>query len=224
MMRQRKGNKILIYFFLLCLFGSINNINFSKLKIKNIIDIKVLGLGNSNDLVLLENIKKLNLDNIFFINAKEIKNLINSNSLVENYQIFKRYPYSIDIKIEKTKFLARINNNKKIFLVGSNGKLSENNFYEDQLPFIFGKPEIEEFLNFKKIIDKSKLSYKDIKNLYFFSSKRWDLELKNNIIIKLSKNYIEDSLDLAFEFLNHQNFEDIKIIDTRIKNQIILNG
>lgn len=171
MMRQRKGNKILIYFFLLCLFGSINNINFSKLKIKNIIDIKVLGLGNSNDLVLLENIKKLNLDNIFFINAKEIKNLINSNSLVENYQIFKRYPYSIDIKIEKTKFLARINNNKKIFLVGSNGKLSENNFYEDQLPFIFGKPEIEEFLNFKKIIDKSKLSYKDIKNLYFFHPK-----------------------------------------------------
>ncbi len=223
-MHQRKGSKVLIYFFLLCLFGSINNINFSKLKINNTIDIKVLGLGNSDDLVLLENFKKLNLDNIFFINDEQIKNLIDSNSLVENYKIFKKYPSSLDVKIERTKFLARINNNKKIFLVGSNGKLSENSFYNDHLPFIFGKPKIEEFLKFKKIIDKSKLSYRDIKNLYFFSSKRWDLELKNNIIIKLSKNYAEDSLDLAFEFLNNQNFKDIKIIDTRIRNQIILNG
>ena len=223
-MHQRKGSKVLIYFFLLCLFGSINNINFSKLKINNTIDIKVLGLGNSDDLVLLENFKKLNLDNIFFINDEQIKNLIDSNSLVENYKIFKKYPSSLDVKIERTKFLARINNNKKIYLVGSNGKLTESNFYDNELPFIFGKPKIEEFLKFKKIIDKSKLSYRDIKNLYFFSSKRWDLELKNNIIIKLSKNYAEDSLDLAFEFLNNQNFKDIKIIDTRIRNQIILNG
>ena len=223
-MRQRKGKKVLIYFFLLCLFGSITNIDFNKLRILNISDIYVLGLGNENNLILLENIKRLKLDNIFYINDNDLKNLINSNSLVENYQIFKRYPSSIEIKIEKTKFLARINHNNKIFLVGSNGKLSKNNFYDDQLPFIFGKPGIEEFLNFKKIIDKSKLSYQDIKNLYFFSSKRWDLELKNNIIIKLSNNYIEDSLDLVSDFLNNENFEDIKIIDIRIKDQIILNG
>ena len=223
-MRQRKGKKVLIYFFLLCLFGSITNIDFNKLRIPNISNIYVLGLGNENNLILLENIKRLKLDNIFYTNDNDLKNLINSNSLIESYQIFKRYPSSIEIKIKKTKFLARINHNNKIFLVGSNGKLSKNNFYDGQLPFIFGKPGIEEFLNFKRIIDKSKLSYQDIKNLYFFSSKRWDLELKNNIIIKLSNNYIEDSLDLASDFLNNKNFEDIKIIDTRIKDQIILNG
>ena len=223
-MHQRKSKKILIYFFLLCLLGSINNIDFNNLKLQNVIDIKVLGLENDNNLVLLKSIKNLKLDNIFFTDSKDLKNLINSNSLVENYKIIKRYPSSIDIKIEKTKFLARISNNKKIYFVGSNGKLTESNFYDNELPFIFGKPKIEEFINFKKIIDNSKLPYNDIKNFYFFSSKRWDLELKNNIIIKLSKNYIEDSLDLVVEFLKNQNFEDIKIIDTRIKNQIILNG
>ena len=223
-MHQRKSKKILIYFFLLCLLGSINNIDFNNLKLQNVIDIKVLGLENDNNLVLLKSIKNLKLDNIFFTDSKDLKNLINSNSLVENYKIIKRYPSSIDIKIEKTKFLARISNNKKIYLVGSNGKLTESNFYDNELPFIFGKPKIEEFIYFKKIIDNSKLSYNDIKNFYFFSSKRWDLELKNNMIIKLSKNYIEDSLDLVVDFLNNQNFEDIKIIDTRIKDQIILNG
>ena len=43
-MHQRKSKKILIYFFLLCLLGSINNIDFNNLKLQNVIDIKVLGL------------------------------------------------------------------------------------------------------------------------------------------------------------------------------------
>ena len=123
----------------------------------------------------------------------------------------------------KTKFLARINNNGKIFIIGSNGKLSKNNYFDNQLPFIFGNPEIYEFLNFKMIIDRSKISYNEIKNFYFFSSKRWDIELKSNKIIKLSKDNPEESLKLALEFFYHNDTKDIKIIDARIKNQIIIN-
>ena len=222
-MRLQKGKKILIYFFLLLLFGSINNIGFSSLKFKKIEEIKVIGLGNEDNSILLQNIKNLNLDKIFFLNQKEIKDIISSNSLVEKYKIFKRYPSSLDINIEKTRFLARINNNGKIFLVGSNGKLSKKKFSDISLPFIFGKPDIEEFLNFKKIIDRSNFSYKKIKNLYFFPSKRWDLEFNNGMIIKLSKKYNETSLNLIFQFLQNKNFQNIKVVDARIKNQIILN-
>ena len=57
----------------------------------------------------------------------------------------------------------------------------------------------------------------------FFPSKRWDLELKNNIILKLSKDYTKRSLDQVFELLNNDNFNNIKAVDARIKNQIILN-
>jgi len=222
-MHQRKGKKILIYFFLLFIVGSINNISLSNLKLKKINYININGLGENDNAILLQEIKNLNLDNIFSINKNEIVNQMNSNSLVENYNIFKRYPSSIDININKTKFLARINNNGKIFLVGSNGKLIENNFSSNQLPFIFGNPNIYKFLEFKKTIDQSKISYDEIKNLYFFSSQRWDLELKNNIIIKLSKNYTKESLNLALEFLYSDGFRDVTIIDARIKNQIILN-
>jgi len=222
-MHQRKGKKILIYFFLLFIVGSINNISLNNLKLKKINYININGLGENDNAILLQEIKNLNLDNIFSINKNEIVNQMNSNSLVENYNIFKRYPSSIDININKTKFLARINNNGKIFLVGSNGKLIENNFSSNQLPFIFGNPNIYKFLEFKKTIDQSKISYDEIKNLYFFSSQRWDLELKNNIIIKLSKNYTKESLNLALEFLYSDGFRDVTIIDARIKNQIILN-
>ena len=222
-MHQRKGKKILIYFFILLIVGSINNITLNNFKLKKIDFININGLGKNDNAILLQEIKNLNLDNIFSINKNEIVNQMNSNSLVENYNIFKRYPSSIDININKTKFLARINNNGKIFLVGSNGKLIENNFSSNQLPFIFGNPNIYKFLEFKKTIDQSKISYDEIKNLYFFSSQRWDLELKNNIIIKLSKNYTKESLNLALEFLYSDGFRDVTIIDARIKNQIILN-
>ena len=222
-MHQRKGKKILIYFFLLLIVGSINNISLNNLKLKKINSININGLGENDNAILLQEIKNLNLDNIFLINKNEIINQINANSLVENYNIFKRYPSSIDVNIKKTKFLARINNNGKIFLIGSNGKLTENNFSSNQLPFIFGNPNIYEFLDFKKTIDQSKISYEEIKNLYFFSSQRWDLELKNNVIIKLSKNYTKESLNLALEFLYSDEFRDVTIIDARIKNQIILN-
>jgi len=223
-MHQQKGKKILIYFFLLILVGSINNIDLNSLKFEEVKDINVDGLEKEENSILLKEVNNLNLDNIFFVNREDIKNQIESNSLVEKYNIFKRYPDTLNIKIEKTKFLARINNNGKIYFVGSNGKLSKNNLSNVQLPFIFGKPKIKEFLHFKKIIDESKFSYNEIKNFYFFSSKRWDLELKNNIIIKLSSSYPKDSLQLAFEFLRNSDLIDIKIIDARVKNQIILNG
>jgi cell division protein FtsQ len=150
--------------------------------------------------------------------------LIESNSLVENYDIFKVYPSSLYINIQKTKFLARINHNGINYIVGSNGKLSKNNLYDENLPFIFGKPRIDEFLRFKKIIDLSKLEYKEIKNLYFFPTGRWDIEFDNNVLIKLSEKNVEQNLELVYEFLNNNNFGDIKIIDVRIENQIILNG
>jgi len=222
-MHQRKGKKILIFFFLLLLVGSINNISLDNLKFREINNINVSGLGDNDNAIILEKIKKLNLENIFLINRKKIANQIDTNSIVENYVVFKRYPSSLNVNINKTKFLARVNISGKIFLVGSNGKLTENKFSNNKLPFIFGNPDIYDFLNFKDIIDKSIISYEEVKNLYYFSSKRWDLELKNNVIIKLPKNYSKESLDLALEFLHSNEFRDIKIIDARIKNQIILN-
>ena len=88
---------------------------------------------------------------------------------------------------------------------------------------MFGNPEIVEFFNIKKIIDDSQISFDEIESLYFFLSKRWDLKLRNNIIIKLPKDNTKEGLELVSEFLHNNKFKDIKIIDARIKNQIILN-
>ena len=222
-MHQRKGKKIFIYLFLLLIVGSINNTALTKIEFKNIKNIEISGLSENENINLLKDIKDLNLDNIFFIDRNKISKIINSNSLVESYEIFLKYPHTVDIKIKKTIFLAKININGKIFLIGSNGKLIDIISLDKEVPFIFGKPQINEFIQLLNIIEKSKFSFNEIKNLYFFPSRRWDLEFKNNIILKLSKDNTQLSLDQAFEIINDKNFNNIKVVDARIKNQIILN-
>ena len=221
-MHQRKGKKILIYFFLLLIVGSINNIKLNNLKFTEI-NIEITGIEESEKKIILENINNLNLSNYFFINRNEIMKIINSISLVEKFSIFKKYPDTLKIKIQQTKFLAKINYKGKEYFVGENGKLIKSTFSNKNLPYIFGKPDINEFLLFKKIIDQSKLSYKEIKNFYFFPSKRWDIELRNNTLIKLSKNTNIDSINTVFKFLGDKNFNNLNIVDARINNQIILN-
>ena len=205
------------------MLGSITNneINIQKFyEIKNII---VSGLNENDNNKILSDLKEFNSKNIYQIDANEIKKIINSNPLIDNYRIYKNYPSILKIKLEQTKFLAKINYDDGQFLVGSNGKLLKNNSSRYDLPFIFGKPDVKEFLEFRKNIDSSKFSYDQIKNIYFYPSKRWDLELKDNIILKLPKNDIKLSLNRAFEFINDKNLKNNKTIDLRVKNQIILN-
>ncbi len=222
-MHRRKSKKILIYFFLLIIFGSINNINLKKIKLYQVKYINISGLNDLDNQKLIQDLEKLNFKSIFLIESDKIIKIINSNSLVEKYKIFKNYPSTLDIKIEKTNFLGRINKNGKMYIVGSNGKLSKNNFSTKELPYIFGDPKILDFLNFKKLVDNSKIPYETIKNIYFFKSQRWDLKLKNNILIKLPKDNVKESLDNTFELLNNIELQNIKVVDARIKNQIILN-
>ena len=205
-MQQRKSKKILIYFFLLLIVGSINNINLNTLELQNINTINIVGLEFEDKSSLHQNIKNLNSNNIFSVSKIDLINEIESNAIIEKYSIFKKYPSSLDFNIKKTKFLARINKNGKIFYIGSNGKFIKNDFLNNQLPFIFGSPTVDEFFRIKKIIDESKISYAEIKNLFFFPSKRWDLELRDNTLIKLPHDNVNIALNLAMEF-----FDDNKL-------------
>ena len=222
-MQQRKSKIILIYFFLLIILGSVNNLSLSKIKLNKVENINISGLESSDNIIIQNDLKSLNLGSIFLLDENSIVKVINSNNLIQKYRIFKKYPSTLNIEIEKTDFLAKINQDGKTFIIGSNGKLIKNNSSINNIPFIFGNPEISEFLSLKKIIDSSNISYDEIENFYFFKSKRWDVELTNNKLIKLSKDNVKESLNNAFKFINNINLENTKVIDARIKNQIILN-
>ena len=86
-----------------------------------------------------------------------------SESIIEkNNKLFKIHHSSLDEKRvevliqlqnmqilsdeqwELQMFLAKINEKDKIFYLGSNGKLTKNDFSNNQLPYIFGNPNVIE--------------------------------------------------------------------------------
>ena len=75
----------------------------------------------------------------------------------------------------------------------------ETNNHKKELPFIFGKYDKDSFFNLLKSINNSKFSLKNIKNLYFFKSKRWDIETNSDTLIRLPKYDLEKSLNLSLK-------------------------
>ena len=115
-MHLRKSKKSFFYFFLLIMFGSINNINLKNIEINKIKFINIEGFENKENKIITEKISDLKLDNIFFLNSKKIKKILETNPLVEKYNVFKNYPSSIKINIVRTKFLAKINIDGNTFM------------------------------------------------------------------------------------------------------------
>ena len=222
-MRQRKSKKILLYFFLLIMLGTINNHYLNKLDLPILKNIQVLGLNEDANKKIANDLFFLKFQNIFFLKSSQIKKIINRNTFVENYSVFKVFPSTIVIKIEKTKILANLYKNGSNYFFGSNGKLIKAENKKNDKPFLFGDFTNEEFLKFKKIIDESKLRYSDIKKIYFFNSKRWDIELFNGLLIRLPEKKLLESLNLSADLILNNNFKNIKIIDARVNNQVILN-
>ena len=135
----------------------------------------------------------------------------------------KKFPTTLEIHVQKTKIIANRNIDGLNFLVGSNGKLIQKKKIKTDIPFLFGKFENKEFFKLKKMIDLSELNYEDVEKIYFFNSKRWDIKLKNGQLLKLPKEKLVEAIDLSIKLISKDEFKDIKIIDTRIINQVILN-
>ena len=222
-MHQQVSKKILVYFFLFIIFGTLNNKNFTNSEIFRINNINVSGIENKNNLDLIKDLDLLKFQNIFFLDKEKIKKIIYSNPFIEKFSILKKYPSELEINIYKTKFLAHIKQENEIFFLGSNRKLIKTNKEIKNIPYIFGNFDDTEFFKFKEIIDSSNFDYKEIKNLFFFPSKRWDIETHTGVLIKLPKNELNNSLELALNMLSDINFKNIKIIDLRQKNQVITN-
>ncbi len=223
-MHQQKSKKVLIYIFLFLIVGTFNNKNLYQLNLTYIDKINVQGLEEKNNFELLKKLNYLKFKNLFFINRSQIIKIIDSNTLVEEFYVFKNYPSTLNIEIQETKFLAQTNKQNDIFFLGSNGKLTKTIETRSDIPYIFGDFKNKNFFDLKKAIDDSNFEFDQVKNLFFYKSGRWDIETHNGLLIKLPKYKMKESLELLVLFLNQNKKKKIKELDLRQNNQIILNG
>ena len=219
-----KKHKLFIYLFFLILLTTFNNLslsNYGYLKLK-INQIKVSGLNNESNLKISREFNQLLYQkNIFFINKDYFLNILEKNNLIHSFKVTKIYPNSIEVRVKKTELLAVTDRNNKKFFIGSNGKLINFASYNKNLPYVFGKIKIKDFIKFKKIITKSKFNFEEISELYFFPSGRWDIKNNKGILIKLPETNLLKALNLAYHITTNETFKNDKIIDLRIYNYVI---
>ena len=217
-----KKNRIIIYLLLLLILSTTsgkfeeNQKNFSAA----INQINIKGLSSTENSKISKELNNLFYKNILLIGKEEIQKVINRYNIIEEYSVKKIYPSTININITPTKFVAKHSSNNQ--LLGANGKLIEDKKNNKILPYIFGEFNSEDFLKFKKSITQSKFDFTKFKTLYFFPSNRWDILTNNDILIKLPQDNFLKSLDLAYKIINNDDFKGKKIIDLRVKDNLII--
>ena len=223
-MHQLISKKVIIYLCLFFLLATVNNSSIINLRLPKIEKIKISGFSLDQNTHVRDIIESLKSKNIFFINQFEIKKDIFSDNIIEELNIFKNYPSTLIVNIKKTQFLAVTKKDGDDYFIGRNGKLIKKNQSISKLPYVFGDLNINDFLEFKKNIDNSNFEFKQILNLYYYKSKRWDIETSKGYLIKLPRENISEILNLFVRLSKEKNFNDKRTIDFRQKGQIILDA
>jgi len=189
------------------------------------LNIEEIKIENNSILEEEEIKKKLNFlyqTNLIFLKSSEIEKKLKKIDFVESFEIKKKYPKKIIIKIYEKKPIAILQHKKDKFYISENINLIDFIVLENyrNLPIVFGNKENfkDLYINLKKINFPLDL----IKKYYYYESNRWDLEIYQKKIIKLpTKNYIQ-SLKKFINFKKENNLDKYQVFDYRINHQLIL--
>ena len=223
-----KKIKIIFYIFLILFLSTFNNTNFHELK-KNfflIENIKINGLNEKLTLDINSKLEKYLRSNLLLLNKEFIQNDMNEFPFIEGYTIFKKYPSQIILNIKETELIAKTFDNNKIEYIGSNGKIIGENYYENKkkLPNVFGSFKTSELLRVFLLLKNNNFMLSEITDLYYFNSGRWDVKFKNNLLIKLPINKLDNSINIAKKFIEKEKITGNIIIDLRVANQVIISN
>ena len=132
-----KKKKIIIYLLFLFILSTISGkfINDQKKLSSSISKINITGLSEKKNSEILNNLNNLLYKSIFVISEDEIRKILEKHNIIQEFNIKKIYPSTLNIEIKPTKFIARVSNNSQ-YLVGANGKLIEDKSNNELLPYI----------------------------------------------------------------------------------------
>ncbi len=212
------------FFLLFILFTTyLPNIDFNKnfnLSIKNI---KVEDNFIIEDKQIIQRLRFLLQENLFFLNYQEIKNSLKNETFIDSFSIKKIYPDTLILTIKEKIPIAILQKKREKFYISDKGDLLEFKdikIYKD-LPTVLGNRK--EFYTLYKNLRRIEFPIEKIKSFYYFEAGRWDLVMTENKVIKLPiKNYMF-SLKNYLISTNDNSFNNYKIYDYRVKDQLILN-
>ena len=183
------------------------------------------------DKIIIEkfNIKKIIIENNFLTDDNELNNLLipvynkslinldklrnkkllMQESFIESFNIKKKYPNTLKIKIYEKKPIAILLKNQNKFLLSDKIDLIKFKEIENfqNLPYVIGDEKV--FKIFYKNLKQINFPLDLVNKFIFYDLNRWDIETKDKKIIKLPKdNYIE-SLNNYLSLINDKKLRKI---------------
>ena len=223
---------IVIYIFLFYdqkIFKQFNSIieNYSDKYQYSLSVVNINGLNNINEDEILNLIKPYKDSSIFLIPIKKIAKKISQNNWVKSINIQSNYKDTIEINIDESKPIGIYTTGIQNILFSDDlkilGNIANNEKRFSALIKFEGKNSIHESI---KLIDSFPDDFQQyVDKAFLINQRRWDLELKNSILLKLPENNIKEALENYKKiYINFSNEELIEIesIDLRMKKKIIL--
>ena len=222
-----RKSKVVLYILLLIFLSSISNLSLEKLNLTffNIKNIKIFGLNNNEEKILISQLEPILNKNIFFIKKSDFENILNLNNFIHKFSVSKKYPADVYISIEHTTLIGKTILNGKKYFLGLNGKFIgvtvDNINYN--VPNIFGNFNSLEFIDLYETLNENNFDISQISDFFYFYNNRWDIKTKNDLIIKLPNNKRDYAIKLVKKLIDNNNLEK-KIIDLRVANQVIISN
>ena len=222
MSKSVKLSGLLILFLLLSTYYptyKIKGANF----IFTIKNVKVENNKILNSKKILEELESLKGKSLLLLDREIIKSAMSKFDFISSFEVKKIYPATIKVKIFEKKPVAIYIEKENKFYLSEKGdliKYLELDYYNN-LPLLLG--DKKNFNIFFKDLEDVNFPINKIKSFHYFAIGRWDIVLNDGKIIKLPK---EDYIYMLENFLlmkNNNNFDNYKIFDYRIKDQLILN-
>jgi cell division septal protein FtsQ len=223
---------IVIYIFLFYdqkIFKQFNSIieNYSDKYQYSLSVVNINGLNNIKEDEILNLIKPYKDSSIFLIPIKKIAKKISQNNWVKSINIQSNYKDTIEINIDESKPIGIYTTGIQNILFSDDLKILENIANNEKrfsaLIKFEGKNSIHESI---KLIDSFPDDFQQyVDKAFLINQRRWNLELKNSILLKLPENNIKEALENYKKiYINFSNEELIEIesIDLRMKKNIIL--
>ena len=189
--------------------------------------VNINGLNNINEDEILNLIKPYKDSSIFLIPIKKIAKKINQNNWVKSINIQSNYKDTIEINIDESKPIGIYTTGIQNILFSDDLKILENIANNEKrfsaLIKFEGKNSMHESIKLIDSFPDDFIQYVD--KAFLINQRRWDLELKNSILLKLPENNIKEALENYKKiYINFSNEELIEIesIDLRMKKNIIL--
>ena len=221
MMLESTNKKIKIYFYLFLLFflTNIYNVNITKFLKENFL-IKKIIVSPSN--LNIEEINKLFDENIFRLSKSSFKNILSTYPFLKSFEIKKIYPNTLQVRLIKSKPIAKIVSNERYKYLGENEKI----FYEKEnyssIPLINGEINKEKIIEILNLIQLSSFNIDNISEIKIYPSTRFDLFFKNKTILKFPNEVDLKFLQFAY-LLKTKKELNKKVIDLRLPKKVVVS-